>query len=124
MALITCPECGKEGVSDKAKACPYCGYPVEELYSESTKPDEESAKQTERDYHLYFNDGSGAGTITREVYRQLDIIDEYLLSGTSLVRDADTYYVINRRDMFVCASSTNKKRAEELYNDIALASTP
>ncbi len=28
MALIKCPECGKE-ISDKATACPNCGYPVE-----------------------------------------------------------------------------------------------
>ena len=27
MALITCPECGKS-VSDKAAACPGCGYPL------------------------------------------------------------------------------------------------
>lgn len=27
MALITCPECG-HSVSDKAAACPYCGYPI------------------------------------------------------------------------------------------------
>lgn len=26
MALTKCPECGKENVSDKAKACPECGY--------------------------------------------------------------------------------------------------
>lgn len=29
MALIKCPECGKE-VSDKANACPNCGYPINE----------------------------------------------------------------------------------------------
>ena len=29
MALITCPECGRE-VSDKAAACPYCGNPLKE----------------------------------------------------------------------------------------------
>lgn len=28
MALINCPECGKE-ISDKVKACPNCGYPLE-----------------------------------------------------------------------------------------------
>lgn len=28
MALIQCPECGKE-ISDKVKSCPHCGYPVE-----------------------------------------------------------------------------------------------
>jgi uncharacterized membrane protein YvbJ len=27
MALINCPECNKE-ISDKVKACPYCGYPL------------------------------------------------------------------------------------------------
>lgn len=30
MALIQCPECGKE-VSDKAKACIHCGYPLVEI---------------------------------------------------------------------------------------------
>ena len=29
MAMIQCPECGKE-VSDKAKACVHCGYPLED----------------------------------------------------------------------------------------------
>ncbi len=28
--LIACPECAKQ-VSDKAAACPNCGYPVEEM---------------------------------------------------------------------------------------------
>lgn len=28
MALIKCPECGKE-ISDKATACPNCGYPID-----------------------------------------------------------------------------------------------
>ena len=32
MALITCPECGKE-VSTEAQACPACGYPVAERSS-------------------------------------------------------------------------------------------
>jgi hypothetical protein len=30
MTLIYCPECKRE-ISDKAKACPSCGYPLEEL---------------------------------------------------------------------------------------------
>ena len=30
--LIACPECSGQ-VSDKAKACPHCGYPVKELGS-------------------------------------------------------------------------------------------
>lgn len=32
MALIKCPECGKENVSSTAKACPQCGFNVAEYY--------------------------------------------------------------------------------------------
>ena len=32
MALIKCPECGRE-ISDKSKQCIYCGYPLEECNS-------------------------------------------------------------------------------------------
>lgn len=34
MALIKCPECGKE-ISDQAKACIHCGYPLETNIDES-----------------------------------------------------------------------------------------
>lgn len=34
MALIKCCECGKE-ISDKASACPNCGYPVEKIEVEN-----------------------------------------------------------------------------------------
>lgn len=46
MALITCPECGRE-VSDKAAACPYCGNPLKENPETemSTKVDAVSAAQ-------------------------------------------------------------------------------
>lgn len=30
MALIKCPECGKE-ISDKAGQCPHCGYPIDQV---------------------------------------------------------------------------------------------
>lgn len=30
MAIIKCPECGKE-ISDKAKSCIHCGYPIEDI---------------------------------------------------------------------------------------------
>ena len=33
MALIKCPECGKE-ISDKSKTCINCGYPISEYASE------------------------------------------------------------------------------------------
>lgn len=36
MALIKCPECGKE-VSDKAKSCIHCGYPFGTIYTYNDK---------------------------------------------------------------------------------------
>mgnify|MGYP005815390017 CR=1 FL=1 len=56
MALINCPECGKE-VSDKVKACPHCGFPFEvsavmekepqkvEITSVNIKPGETNVKK-------------------------------------------------------------------------------
>lgn len=35
MALITCPECGKQ-ISDVAKACPGCGYPINKSFSQKS----------------------------------------------------------------------------------------
>jgi len=32
MALIKCPECGRENVSDTAKACPDCGFNISKHY--------------------------------------------------------------------------------------------
>lgn len=34
MALITCPECGKDKISDHADYCPSCGYPIRKRYDE------------------------------------------------------------------------------------------
>ena len=36
MALIKCPECGKE-ISNKAKCCIHCGYPLDEIQNFSTE---------------------------------------------------------------------------------------
>lgn len=35
MALIKCPECQKE-ISDKAKQCIYCGYPLDDILDDKT----------------------------------------------------------------------------------------
>lgn len=52
MALVKCPECGRERVSDTAEACPDCGYNVRAYYErvkeENEKRLEEEEKQIRR----------------------------------------------------------------------------
>ena len=44
MALIHCPECGRE-ISDKAAACPGCGYP---LFSQATNSESDAFLEASR----------------------------------------------------------------------------
>lgn len=56
MALIQCPECGKE-VSDKARKCPHCGYPLEDIDFEKEEAAMEKVLEwnKEREYLLEGN---------------------------------------------------------------------
>ena len=55
MALVKCPECGRERVSDTAEACPDCGYNVRAHYervkeeNEKRLEEEESVLSAERE---------------------------------------------------------------------------
>ncbi len=46
MALINCPECGKE-ISDKATSCPSCGCPIEKKEMRNNHTEE---NQEQKDY--------------------------------------------------------------------------
>lgn len=45
MALIKCPECGRENVSDSAESCPNCGFGIREYYQKIKSEQEETEKQ-------------------------------------------------------------------------------
>ena len=49
MALIKCPECGRE-ISDKAKACIHCGYPIAEI-ADMLEESEETIKKIIGELH-------------------------------------------------------------------------
>lgn len=52
MALIKCPECGKE-ISDKASVCINCGYPISEYVEEEQKKNEQLKEQQEAENNKY-----------------------------------------------------------------------
>lgn len=45
MALVKCPECGRENVSDSATSCPNCGYNIKEHYDKVKREEQERLKQ-------------------------------------------------------------------------------
>lgn len=46
MALIKCPECGRENVSDTATSCPQCGFNISKYFSENNYTvDEKSSEE-------------------------------------------------------------------------------
>ena len=49
MALIPCPECGRENVSNTTTSCPGCGYNINEHFKrlEERQQQQEKAKQEE-----------------------------------------------------------------------------
>lgn len=48
MALIKCPECGRENVSDSAATCPTCGYGIKEHFEKVKAIDEERRRAQEK----------------------------------------------------------------------------
>ena len=51
MALVKCPECGKENISDSAATCPFCGYGIKEhldLIKQKEAFDEKKQKDREK----------------------------------------------------------------------------
>lgn len=50
MALVKCPECGRQNVSDTAEACPNCGFDIKEYYTQKREKEKsiKRAKAYER----------------------------------------------------------------------------
>lgn len=49
MALVKCPECGREKVSDSAETCPDCGYAIKAYYDKVKQEAEEKCLAEERE---------------------------------------------------------------------------
>lgn len=77
MALITCPECGRE-ISDKAAACPHCGFPIQEHLRAQEKP---AAPAT---YSILL-DVTGGEEQKEELRRILHLTDEQIDTAVSRV---------------------------------------
>lgn len=48
MALIKCPECGKENVSDSAEICPMCGFPIKKHFERTNREKLDAEQEYQR----------------------------------------------------------------------------
>ena len=69
MALISCPECGREKVSSSAKSCPECGFNISDYYSNYIETIEDSTHTTSNT-----DPNSGIGCSILFVMLCLDIV--------------------------------------------------
>lgn len=60
MALIKCPKCGKENVSDSTEACPECGHRIKKYFDEENKNVDEKNKE-DKSVSAANNNNSGLG---------------------------------------------------------------
>ena len=96
MALISCPECGKE-ISDRAKVCPNCGYPIEEYVQELKEKDEERIREElERNAKL-------------EEQNKEEFANDYLISLP------DFYELKNKNDQCISCLSFNEANQIAVY---------
>lgn len=71
MALIKCPECGKE-ISDKAASCPNCGFPI----TQGNVTQEPPQKQKEYDIEMLDSMRIKASKANIEVYYKGNLLLE------------------------------------------------
>lgn len=89
MALIKCPECGKE-ISDKAKACIHCGYPLENVDTR-TNPNMCLVNGVEYDLSFLLDDSIGEGYKTIQFSEMLQLS---ALDLPDIVREISTTKII------------------------------
>ena len=80
MALIKCPECGREGVSDKAINCPNCGYPINHYVNEVvvTEDDMSISNKENNKANIQNNIGSKKNNVPLILF--------FIISGVLLIR--------------------------------------
>lgn len=115
MALIKCPECGKE-ISDKAKFCSYCGYPI--IHYEGTYTEEKKyADGVEHGTKLFYciqcgrplPEGIEECIYCGHIYDQDQIAD--------ILRDESKTGILGRKNLY-CPRCGSKKI--QIKNDIPL----
>lgn len=119
MALVKCPECGKEKVSSTATACPECGYNVKEYYENKTAEtqlleEDQYISLAFLDSEITFKDGINNGTkgiaINLNYGNNYKYEETYYVENDSVYidRHAGTYISKICEDFLICEKGATK----------------
>ena len=108
MALIKCPECGKE-ISDKAVSCPSCGFPMENYVIDNTGSDvfetQEKCFLNNEPYELHITNHNEEILFKYEILtinHITDNIENFTLSHLAFPMNIEIYMIINHKDRGLC----------------------
>lgn len=127
MALIKCPECGRDNVSNKAEACPNCGYPISKVYDVTysnnnihlQKMTNNISQQSIDKTNLVENENFIDNNLTwdqkynkKPQNHNNKMLIIFIISGCCLFSIVYLYYINTR---CIVASCTNKKMSSSEY---------
>lgn len=115
MALIKCPECGKD-VSDKAQSCPNCGFPISRVEVEQKPLVGVSVSDS---YVFYFNDKTLEIERFGKTIIKDDISNFYISSSTKGSKPAILVKHINSSNMLILEIGNKQKKLEPLLKQTA-----
>lgn len=113
MALIKCPECGKE-VSDKAKSCIHCGYPLDECKDEKLQEGDDISEDSP--YACKING------ILWNLQWVLEALKEYSEEELGMIKRAAKYMMNPSQDVRLSYKSKNQREKKLFYARGNLAS--
>lgn len=100
MALIKCPECQKE-ISEKAKACPHCGFPITKKKVRVCKKALEYARMLEERESTFGN-----------LSKVIRLYSTYSPQNIYVYEDTNTIFIANKQysfcDILSCHTDTRK----------------
>lgn len=94
MALIQCPECGRDNISDSATACPSCGFNVKQYVDEVNQKIKEQELWDQK-YKEFYNDAKLSPPVRMDYEKENTSLAYYLMLPISLCVWGYIFYAIN-----------------------------
>ena len=110
MALVTCPECGREKVSDSAVACPGCGFGIREYFARIKEQQEKEEREKEYSKHAQSVVQSLDDDIKKHQAKRAEILAQ---EETQNDKNADNQIQFKQINKENGDKKTEEKRTEE-----------